>query len=49
MNCIVMHYNDLDNLHFQFEISTNFCLEFRIKTKSLGERQHILLLSEAEV
>lgn len=48
MNCILMYYNDFDNLHFKFEISTNFCLEFRIQTKYLGERGNILYYSQKQ-
>lgn len=37
-----MYYNDLDNLYFTFEISTKFCLKFRIQIKPLeGEQGNI--------
>ena len=47
-----MPYNDLDNLYFTFELSTKFCLKFRIQRKpSEGEQgnKHLSQFLEAEL
>ena len=48
----LMPYNDLDNLYFTFELSTKFCLKFRIQRKpSEGEQgnKHLSQFLEAEL
>ena len=38
----LMSYNDLDDVYFTFEMSTKFCLKFRIqRNSSEGEQGNI--------